>query len=344
LLASAGGDGGPDGRRVHLWEGRSLRKVSSLPPQNSPIYALAFDPEGVHLAIAGAEEWVTLLDLGRVGSQLASLGLGLGALPRVKGAPAGPEKPAPPRVVQAPPSKTVNPLSLHARALQLYRQRRWQALVPAARKAIEADPEPKELYQFLADAHFNLQQYALAIEAYQAHLKRCKDCAMALGRIGECHLLLKAEDEALEYLERALKARAQHDRVLALLARLHALGTAKHRDPARAVRYAERAAALVPDSGEHQSILGRAYYRAGSLDKAVSTLTRAERTATEAQNAANQLFLAMAYQGLKRGPEAQKAYRRALEARTRLKLTRPQQQEWKEYQGEAEPPPPPPAR
>jgi WD40 repeat protein/Flp pilus assembly protein TadD len=333
LLASGGGD-----RRIHLWDARTLRKLYSLPPQNSTLHNLAFDPEGQYLAAAGAESVVTLVNLGLLRAGLAAVGLDLEGLPKgpLPAVDLDAQKPAPPRVAQAPPSETANATALQLRAASLYRQRKWAELVPVARKAIEANPEPKELYQFLGEAYYRQNEFAQAAAAFQGHLDRCKDCAMALERMAACHINLQAHDKAIPLLERVLTTRANPAAALNHLASIHALGPGKHRDVAKALRYAERAAALVPDNTAYRSTLGRVYYRDGQFARAVETLLKSDSPTDKAQDAANLLFLAMSYQNLGRPEEAKKAYARALELRGRLKLTPQQVPIWDEYKGEAD--------
>jgi WD40 repeat protein/tRNA A-37 threonylcarbamoyl transferase component Bud32/Flp pilus assembly protein TadD len=333
LLASGGVD-----RRIHLWDARTLRKLYSLPPQNSFLHNLAFDPEGQYLAAAGAEYLVTLVNVGLLRAELAAVGLDLEGLPQ--GAPpvAGldAQKPAPPRVVQGPPSETANATALQLRAASLYRQRKWAELVPVARKAIEANPEPKQLYQFLGEAYYRQNEFARAAAAYQGHLDRCKDCALAPERMAACHINLQDHDKAIPLLERVLTTKANPAPALNHLARVHALGPMKHRDVARALRYAERAAGLVPDNTSYRSTLGRVYYRDGQFARAAQTLLKCDSPADKAQDAANLLFLAMSYQKLNRPEEAKRAYARALELRGRLELPPHQIPIWDEYKGEAD--------
>jgi WD40 repeat protein/cytochrome c-type biogenesis protein CcmH/NrfG len=333
LLASGGSD-----RNIHLWDAQTLGKLCSLPPQNSAINNLAFDPEDHYLAVAGSEELVTLVSLGLLRSQLAAIGLDLQELPKgsVPTADLVAQKPAPAKVVQAPPSETANVTALQQRAASLYRQRKWADLVPVAQQAIEANPEPKELYLFLGQALFRLQEFVKSIEAYQGHLDRCKNCPTALQQIALCHINLHEEGKAIPLLERVLTSKGNPAEALHQLGRIHALGPMKYRDVAKAVSHAERAAKLVPDNIAYQSTLGRVYYRDGQFTKAVATLLKSDSPTNEGQNAANLLFLAMSYQHLDKADEAKKAYARALEIRARLKLSADQVQVWNEYKAEAE--------
>jgi eukaryotic-like serine/threonine-protein kinase len=332
LLAS----GGPD-RVVRLWDARSLRQLYSLPPQNSILHSLAFDPEGQYLALGGAEDVVTLVDLGLVRSQLAALGLDVENLP--KGRPTAADhdaqRPGQSRVVQAPPSETVNPAALQVRAVSLYRQGKWPELAQAARKAIEANPDPKELYQFLGEAHYRQHEYGPAADAFQGHLDRCANCPFALERLAFCRLQLGDHDAAVPLLERVLTTQANHAGALSTLAHLHALGPAKHRDLGRAVGYAERAARLVPDNASYRSTLGRVYHQAGRHEQAVETLGRAAAPSDPAQQATDLLFTALSLQKLGRTEEAKKAYAGAREARGRAKPTPEQARVWEEHQAEA---------
>jgi WD40 repeat protein/serine/threonine protein kinase len=70
LLATGGND-----RNVILWDGRTYRRLATLPVQPSGVTDLAFEPNGSRLAISGKEEFVTVWDLRRVRDALAELGL-----------------------------------------------------------------------------------------------------------------------------------------------------------------------------------------------------------------------------------------------------------------------------
>jgi WD40 repeat protein/serine/threonine protein kinase len=325
-------------RSVHVWDARTLRRLYSLPPLLSTLHHLGYDPEGAYLALVGSEDLVTLVHLGLVRSELAGIGLDVNAPSPGNLPPVAPEaqRPAPARVVTAPPSETAGALALHARAVGLFRQRKWDELLPVALQAIEANPDPKELYQFAGDACYYKGQFARAAEFWQQHLDRCKDCPAALQRIGSCRLQLREYDKAAEVLERAVSGPHLALDGMANLAWLYALGPAKYRNVERALQYAERAARLVPDNLHYQSTLGRVYYRAGRLDDAVAALLKAETPADEPQNAANLLFLAMCYEKLNRHDEAKKAYQRAREMKGRLKLSPENERTWGDYQAEAE--------
>jgi tetratricopeptide (TPR) repeat protein len=229
-------------------------------------------------------------------------------------------RPAPPRVVQAPPSEAVNATALRLHARSLYRQGKWAELVPVAQKAIEANPEPRELYRFLGDAHYRRHEFAKAIAAYQGHLDRCKDCPFALQQMAFCHVSLGDHDKAIRLLERVLTSRANPAAALDQLAWIHALGPMKYRDVARALRYAERATKLVPDSTTYRSTLGRVYYRAGQPERARETLLESHSPTDKARSAANLLFLAMTYQKLNQPEKAKAAYGAALKLRAEVEL------------------------
>jgi WD40 repeat protein/serine/threonine protein kinase len=69
-LASGGEYG-----HVTLWDALTGVKLLELPPQESPIRCLAFEPTGSRLAFAGEEEQITVWQLGMVRTRLKSLGI-----------------------------------------------------------------------------------------------------------------------------------------------------------------------------------------------------------------------------------------------------------------------------
>jgi hypothetical protein len=70
-LLAAGGEHA----QVTLRDGLTGVELLKLPPQESPIYDLAFEPAGSHLAICGVEEQITVWNLAVVRARLKALGI-----------------------------------------------------------------------------------------------------------------------------------------------------------------------------------------------------------------------------------------------------------------------------
>jgi WD40 repeat protein len=83
LLASGGG-----WARVTLWDAGTGLELLQFPPQESPVYDLAFDPAGARLAICGVEEQITVWNLAAVRARLKALGIDWG-LPAARVAASG---------------------------------------------------------------------------------------------------------------------------------------------------------------------------------------------------------------------------------------------------------------
>jgi tetratricopeptide (TPR) repeat protein len=82
------------------------------------------------------------------------------------------------------------------------------------------------------------------------------------------------------------------------------------RDPSRAVRLAERAAALDPEVGAYWDTLGVARYRAGDWAGAVAALEKSRGLGSD--EARTWLFLALAHERLGHADEARRWYDRAV--------------------------------
>jgi len=70
LLASGGTE-----RQAIIWDPTAGTKLFGLPPQESAIFCLAFEPAGIRLAISGVEEQITIWNIGLVRERLRSLGI-----------------------------------------------------------------------------------------------------------------------------------------------------------------------------------------------------------------------------------------------------------------------------
>jgi tetratricopeptide (TPR) repeat protein len=194
----------------------------------------------------------------------------------------------------------------------LYRQGRYQEVISAAAKAIQAAPRAKALYVTLANAHYQLGQYAQAAEAAQRHLDLCPHCSWALGRLASCRVALGAPEEAIQVLDQALQAHPTVPGPCNELAWIYVSGPDQVRNPEKALPLAQKAVALAPTNRNYQNTLGVVYYRLGTFDKAVNTLLGASQPGTaKSTEALNQLFLAMSYHQLGEFARAKKCFAQA---------------------------------
>ncbi len=334
LLASGGED-----RRVVLWDAKTGRKLAALPPQNSSVRNLAFEPHHDRLVIVGTEDLVTLWDLPQMRPELVALGLDWsGPGPKGSGDLAAllKDRPGPAQVVIGPEEIANVPALLKSQADSLFRQKRWKELAPVAEKAIEHYPKAKQLYFALGEARYHMEDYGKAATAFEGHLKLCKDCIGALDRLALCRMQQKAYEEAAALFEKVLARRPASAEVCNHLALLHIQGPPKLRDPARALALARRALNFAPDNPVYRSTLGRAHYRAGDYARAVEVLTKVNRGTDEGKHAANLLFLAMSHRQLGAGARAEALYKQAVALAGRLTFNAVQSDIWNGLRAEAE--------
>jgi WD40 repeat protein/serine/threonine protein kinase/Flp pilus assembly protein TadD len=312
LLATGGAD-----RQVVLWDGRSYRRICSL-PQMTNVHDLAFDSDGLRLAVSTAEELITLWNLAVVRPELAAVGLDWDApLPDSKSEPGGlttSQPPPPVRVVRAPikpVTRTSAPVSLSGPEM-LYSLGRYEDAITASEAAVKATPEAKAPYLTLASAYYQVGRYEKAAEAARRHLELCPDCGTALGRLAASRFAAGAPDEAIEILEQALQNVPNQPILSNNLAWYYVTGPEPLRDAAKALPLAQRAVALAPKNLNNQQTLGVVYYRLGKFEKAADTL-RAVSTpnAPKVAEAINQYFLAMTYHRLGDAAKAKECFEKA---------------------------------
>jgi WD40 repeat protein/tetratricopeptide (TPR) repeat protein len=213
----------------------------------------------------------------------------------------------------------------------------WQALIPAAENAIQVNPEDKELYTLLGDAHYQLGHYDPAAQAFQKHIDLCPACPVVSARLARCYRAKGDYETAIQLLGRILKTRSNLWAARIDLAWIYVVGPEKLRDPDKALAMAQQAVELAPRSYDALNALGVAYYRGGNLDKAVETLEKAASALKQGATAENHFFLAMSYQQLGESAKARTSYDQGIQwLRSRPKLAPHLVQELKAIQGEAE--------
>ncbi len=66
---------GSKDRTVSLWDARTLQRLFTFPPLNSPVFNVAFSRDGALLGMCGADELITVWDLAAIRPQLAGFEL-----------------------------------------------------------------------------------------------------------------------------------------------------------------------------------------------------------------------------------------------------------------------------
>lgn len=157
------------------------------------------------------------------------------------------------------------------------------------------------------DAHFSQQNFKAATADYQRATRAAPKHAEAHLKLG---MSLQAQQKTSE-AEKAYRAALQIEPQLALAYNNLAAMAPQNRTPAKqTVAWAEKAVQLAPDTAAFLDTLGWAYYQAGMLDKARTTLERA--LARDARAADTHYRLGAVLTALNRKLEAKTALRKAL--------------------------------
>jgi len=122
--------------------------------------------------------------------------------------------------------------------------------VQALQAAIEKDPKKAENYALLANAYFDAEQWASAIDNYERALKLDPNDADVSTDLGVSYYYTNRTDEALAQFERSLKISPNHTKTLLNKGIVLAFG--KENLQAAADEW-KKVVALSPDSPEGQA-------------------------------------------------------------------------------------------
>lgn len=157
------------------------------------------------------------------------------------------------------------------------------------------------------DGHFGKLDFQTAAKDYQHAIQLAPKNAEAHLKLG---MSLQAQQKPAAAEQHYLAA-IQIDPRLAIAYNNLAWMAAKNRKRSpQAIRWAEKAVSLAPDSAEFHDTLGWSYYQAGKLEQAKSTLEKA--LAKGAASADVHYHLGMVWVGLKNDQGAKAAFLKAL--------------------------------
>jgi WD40 repeat protein/tetratricopeptide (TPR) repeat protein len=304
--------------KVVVWNARSLERICVL-PQLAHIRGLAFDDDGLNLAIWGQEGVATLWNFALVQPALAALGLDWEqqATDTAKRTSMLAEIEPPPAlknvVVELRPVTSKGKATVQSTLEDLVKQRKFQEAIVASNKAIADKPKDKALYFPLWEAHIALAQYEEATAAAKEHLKLCPNCDKAIDRLVLCSMATGDWESAEVILRRTLAANPEGRMILNDLAYFYVIAPDKHRNPESALPLTQRLIALEGANASNLRILGMVYFRLGKYGQAVEELETSFRYKHKSQASeidAN-FFLAMSYHRLGETGKAEKCYQEA---------------------------------
>jgi tetratricopeptide (TPR) repeat protein len=301
-------------------------------PQNNVVRNLAFDSDGLRLAIGGSDELITLWNFALVRPELDSIDLDWGARlpPALLSTKLITELQLAPTVkmVSGPRGQQAEPDGLQNQLAVLYHQGRFGELLPLAEQATRADPNDRALYTVLAAAHYNLGNYRQAAEASQRHLDLCPDCPGALHLLASCRLALGSHEEAIQLLNQVLRINPNLAEPCNGLAWIYATGPVKLRAPDKALALAHKALQLAPDRQAYHHTLGVVYYRLAKYKESLAALEHGIEPDKGGATAFDLFFLAMCHHRLGDADKARECYDRALKwVQERQAKLRPQESE-----------------
>jgi WD40 repeat protein/tRNA A-37 threonylcarbamoyl transferase component Bud32 len=230
----------PD-RTIQLIDPVTGDELATLPARNNQlITCLCFSRDGSQLAVAGESHFLQLWDLRRIRQGLAAIGLDWDPAPDLPTRPGQLDDPVRPElVVKVHGNPGAQAAALKKQVEELRRVRHWEALVPAAEKALPDFPKDKYLYMYLGDAHYHLGHYPQATQAFRNHLDLCLDCPGATEKLADCYEAQGDYAKAIDLLEHLLKARSDLSAARIQLAWTYALAPAKLRNLDRALDLAQ---------------------------------------------------------------------------------------------------------
>jgi tetratricopeptide (TPR) repeat protein len=218
--------------------------------------------------------------------------------------------------------------------LILERQGKWPEAIAEYRKAIELNPKNALLHANLGWALTQLARWNDAMLEYQKAIGLDSKSTLAHYRIGYT-LTMKGDIQgALAAYQKTLAIDPEHIETLNNLAwLLVTCRDPKLRDPAKAVKLAQKTVDKNSKEGNHWNTLGVAHYRAGEWKAATQALEKSKELLGEKELSFNAIFLAMAHWRLGNKDEARKWYEQAVQW---MEKNKPQDEELVRFRAEAE--------
>jgi tetratricopeptide (TPR) repeat protein/tRNA A-37 threonylcarbamoyl transferase component Bud32 len=204
------------------------------------------------------------------------------------------------------------------RGLAYARLGQWEKALAGFNKAIELDPGYANAWRNRGRAYHQLNKWDEALADLNKALELGPKLADAWNIRGVVRERLKQWDEAVADASKALELQPDNPMFQNHLAWLLCIRPEPDkRGPHRAVELSEKAVKAQPKNAAFQDTLGVARYRAGDSSGAVTALQEAVKLFDEAKDfepgaGGSLFFLAMARQKAGHGPEARRAYDRAL--------------------------------
>jgi WD40 repeat protein len=333
-LASAGTEKG----MITIWDADTRRELYSLQGHASGVTSIAFSPDGRRLASGSLDQTVKLWDLSTGGEALLTLRGHTDAVKCVAFSSSDGRHLA--SASSGGDCKVWDGGKLNrgadgvlpeiAKKVELARHRReaesseggrqWFGAVFHLNRLIDAEPKNGLFRARRAYAHAGLGRWDKAATDYDRVIALKKDwpalCyhnALVQWQAGGA---VKYRNACTHMVER-FAGQTDHRDTAVWLARASTLVPTAGTDPARAVRWAEKAVATKPNGTIYISLLGAALYRAGRLKEAVLRIEAAIKV-HNGGDFNDWLFLAMAHRRLG-NVEIARSYRdRAVQWRTRF--------------------------
>jgi tetratricopeptide (TPR) repeat protein/serine/threonine protein kinase len=181
------------------------------------------------------------------------------------------------------------------------------------RKAIQLGKDAPEPHFNLGNAFYEKGQYDEAIAEFREAIQLKQDFGKAYHGLAAVHRQRRAWAQAIPAFTEATRLLPDDANVQIAFAMILANCPDQHyRDPARAIKYATRAAVLAPNDRGCWQVLSVAYYRADDWKRCVEMSQKA-MACSNGGNAGEWYFLAMAHYRLGDPTEARTWYDRAVQ-------------------------------
>jgi serine/threonine protein kinase/tetratricopeptide (TPR) repeat protein len=213
-----------------------------------------------------------------------------------------------------------------------FKQRRLDEAIAAYHRAIDSDPDWAFAHNHLGLALAAKRDFDKAVSAFREAVRAKPEAAEFHNNLGFMLVIQGQVGEAITAYREAIRLGPDLSMTMNNLAwQLATCPDPKLRDPAEAVRLANRAVQLAPRQGAFQNTLGVAFYQAGEWQSAVTALN-ASMERNKGGDSSDWFFLAMAQWQLGDKQQARLWYDKAVQW---MDKNKPRDEELRRFRAEA---------
>jgi serine/threonine protein kinase/Tfp pilus assembly protein PilF len=188
----------------------------------------------------------------------------------------------------------------------------WSEAIDLYQKSISLDPYAPNVHHNLGVAYAKTRHWDKALAALNEAIRLNPDYHQAHFQLAQTYAQLAQWDAAVAAYQAAMREPRYHMARNNLAWLLATCPESRRRDPARAVKLAQQALKISPDSPTYWNTLAAAHYRAGDWKAAIADLTKAGELRPGA-NGFDLFILAMAHRQLGDKEQARHFYDQAVQ-------------------------------